>query len=103
VRDLDTTFICSVPHKYWGMSLISDIIEHIEMISWWRGWEPTNRRNTGIEQDMTEKGNKKGNIWGQSSIFVDPPLGWSISFSGCVGAPLYLSNLLLRSSEPNAT
>ena len=45
------------------------------MISWWRGWEPTNCRNTGIDQDMTEKGNKKGNIWAATSIFADPPRG----------------------------
>jgi len=75
VRDPDTTFICSVPHKYWGMSYIFDIIEHIEIISWWRGWEPTNSRNTGIEQDMTGKGNKKGNNPAQIADFRRPPPG----------------------------
>ena len=55
------------------MSLILTIIEHIDFISWWRGWEPTCRRKTGIEQDMTEKGNKKGNIWGQIADFRRPP------------------------------
>jgi len=64
-----------MPHKYWGMSLILSIIKHIDFISWWRGWEPTCRRNTGIEQDMAGKGNKKGNIWGQIADFRRPPPG----------------------------
>ena len=55
------------------MSSISYIIEHIDFISWWRGWEPTNRRNTGIEQDMTDKGNKKGNNPAQIADFRRPP------------------------------
>ena len=87
MRDPDTTFICSVPHKYWGMSYIFDIIEHIEIISWWRGWEPTNSRNTGIEQDMTGKGNKKGNIWAATSIFADPPRGGRFPLAGAWAHP----------------
>jgi hypothetical protein len=85
------------------MGSIHTIIEHIEIISWWRGWEPTCHRNTGIEEDMTRKGNKKGNIWGQSSDFRRPPPGVVEPRGWCVGAPIHLSNLLLRSSEPNAT
>jgi len=57
------------------------------MISWWRGWEPTNRINTGIEQDMTEKGNKKGNIWGQIADFRRPPQGWSNRGGGAWAHP----------------
>jgi len=73
------------------------------MISWWRGWEPTCRRNTGIEQDMTGKGNKKGNNPAQITDFRRPPPGVVEPRGVGVGAPLHLSNLLLRSSEPNAT
>ena len=71
------------------MSLILTIIEHIEIISWWRGWEPTNRRKTGIEQDMIGKGNKKGNIWVQIVDFRTPPRGGRTEGVG-VGAPLHL-------------
>ena len=65
-----------MPHKYWVGSSISNIIEHIDFISQWRRWEPTNRRNTGIDRDMTEKGNKKGNTGGRIADFRSPPLGW---------------------------
>ena len=63
------------------------------MISWWRGWEPTCRRNTGIGKDMTGKGNKKGNIWGQIADFRRPPPGVVEPRGWRACAPLYLSNL----------
>jgi len=72
------------------MSYIFDIIEHIEIISWWRGWEPTNRRNTGIEQDMIRKGNKKGNNPAQIADFWRPPPGVAEPRGWRAGAPLYL-------------
>ena len=28
----DTTFICSMPHKYWGISSLTYIIEHIDYV-----------------------------------------------------------------------
>jgi hypothetical protein len=82
-----------MPHKYWGMSSLTYIIEHIDFISWWRGWESTNRRNTGIYRDMDEKGNKKGNNPVQIADFSQTPPGVAEPGGGCVGAPLYLSNL----------
>jgi hypothetical protein len=69
------------------MNDINNIIEHIEIISWWRGWEPICRKNKGIEVDMNEKGNKKGNIWGQTSISQTPPQGWSNRGGGAVAHP----------------
>ena len=82
-----------MPHKYWGGSSIIFIIEHIDFISWWRGWESTTLRNTGINRDMTKKGNKKGNNPVQIADFRRPPPGVAEPRGGCVGTPLYLSNL----------
>jgi len=36
---------------------------------------------------MTEKGNKKGNIWAATLIFADPPLGWSNRGGGAWAHP----------------
>ena len=71
-----------MPHKYWGISSLTYIIEHIDFISWWRGWEPICRRNTGIEKDMTGKGNKKGNNPAQIADFADPPWGGRFPLAG---------------------
>ena len=57
------------------------------MISWWRGWEPTCRRNTGIGKDMTRKGNKKGNNPAQIADFWRPPQGWSNQGGGARAHP----------------
>jgi len=65
------------------MKFIFTIIEHIDFISWWRGWESTNRRNTGIDKDIDEKGNKKGNTGGQDRRFSQTP-PWGGATEGVV-------------------
>jgi hypothetical protein len=52
-------FICSMPHKYWGMSSLTYIIEHIDFI----------------------------NLGAGSQIFADPPLGWPNQGGGAVAHP----------------
>ena len=55
----DTHFIVSMPHKHWGMSPISDIIEHIDFI----------------------------NLGGQIADFRRPPLGWRNQGAGAWATP----------------
>ena len=57
------------------MNDINNISEHIDYVSQWRGWESTTRRKTGIDRDMTEKGNKKGNNPVQIIDFSQTPPG----------------------------
>jgi len=86
-----------MPHKYWGISSLTYIIEHIDFISWWRGWESTNLRNTGIGRDMDKKGNKKGNTGGRIADFSQTPPGVAQPRGWCGGAPLHLPPYPLES------
>jgi len=80
--------------RYFGLYV------RMEMISWWRGWEPTNRRNTGIRKDMIAKGNKKGNNPAQIADFADPP-PWGGRTEGvaCRRTPLPLQPIFRITNE----
>jgi hypothetical protein len=84
----DTTFIVSMPHKYWGISSLTYIIEHIDYVLYEPNLLASLLASTGRSSVRPHKTCDVGSLdMHRTQIFADPPQGWSNQGGGAVAHP----------------